>query len=257
MPSLEAQAPAAAQGAVAGNGDDAMMEMRLRFVPEYVRGFRDVFGTEWPQINDAWRAIAAFQRTIVSDPAKVPFDRYKNGDEAALSEEAKRGLALFEGKAGCIVCHNGPLASDQRFYDLGVPLNPLFEEDPLYQITLGWELYQKGMSEAVYRGGDRDLGRYHVTKKPGDERKFRTPSLRELRWTEPYMHNGVLATLEEVVDFYAAGGGESAQNALQPLDLSDQEKADLVAFLESLSMDEPLIVDEPELPETKSWREFP
>lgn len=113
MPSLEAQAPAAAQGAVAGNGDDAMMEMRLRFVPEYVRGFRDVFGTGWPQINDAWRAIAAFQRTIVSDPAKVPFDRYKNGDEAALSEEAKRGLALFEGKAGCIVCHNGPLASDR------------------------------------------------------------------------------------------------------------------------------------------------
>jgi cytochrome c peroxidase len=254
--SLEAQAPEAAGGAVAGNGDDAMMEMKLRFVPEYVAVFREVFGTEWPHIAQAWQAIAAFQRTIVTDPSKVPFDRYLAGDERALSDSEKRGMDLFNGKAGCVSCHNGPLASDQRFYNLGVPAAPEFVEDPLYQITLRWELYQKGVPEEVYRAGADDLGLYHKTKRPEDKGKFRTPSLRELRWTDPYMHNGVFATLAHVVAFYDAGGG-LGNRVLKPIGLSDDEKADLIAFLEALSMDEPLLMDEPELPETATWAEFP
>lgn len=254
--SLEAQAPAAAQGAVAGNGDDAMMEMRLRFVPEYVKAFRDVFGTQWPHIAQAWQAIAAFQRTVVTDPKKVPFDRYLAGDKTALSDAAKRGMTLYNGKAGCISCHNGPLASDQRYYNLGVPAAPEFEADALYQITLRWELYQKGMPEEVYRAGADDLGLYHNTKRPADKGKFRTPSLRELRWTAPYMHNGVFATLTDVVEFYDAGGGPE-NKALKPLGLTGDEKADLVAFLEALSMDEPLVMDEPRLPKTATWAEFP
>lgn len=254
--SLESQAPAAAGGAVAGNGDGSMMEIRLRFVPEYVVAFRDVFGTEWPHIAQAWQAIAAFQRTIVTDPAKVPFDRYLAGDEAALSDSARRGLDIFNGKAGCIACHNGALASDERYYRLDVPTPPEFEEDPLYQITLRWELYQKGVPEPVYRAGDDDLGLYHKTKRPDDQGKFRTPSLRELRWTDPYMHNGVFATLAEVVDFYDAGGGPQ-NTVLTPLGLTDEEKTDLIAFLEALSMDEPLLMEEPEIPETASWAEFP
>lgn len=254
--SLEAQAPPAAGGAVAGNGDGSMMEMKIRFVPEYVEAFREVFGTDWPHVSQAWQAIAAFQRTIVTDPEKVPFDRFLAGDEDALSDAAKRGMALYNGKAGCIACHSGALASDERYYNLGVPAAPEFSSDPLYQITLRWELYQKGVPEEVYRAGSDDLGLYHKTKRPADKGKFRTPSLRELRWTEPYMHNGVFATLAEVVDFYDAGGGEG-NTVLAPIGLTDEEKSDLLAFLEALSMDEPLLMEEPELPETATWAEFP
>lgn len=254
--SLESQAKGAAGGAVAGNGDGSMMEMRLRFVPEYVSDFKVVFGTDLPHLANAWDAIAAYQRTIVTDATQVPFDRYLAGDTAALSDAAQRGMNLFNGSAGCISCHNGALVSDQGFYNIGVPAAAEFEEDPLYQITLRWELYQKGVPEDVYRAGGDDLGLYHVTKRPADKGKFRTPSLRELRWTEPYMHNGGLATLQDVVAFYNAGGGEGQTAGLQPLNLSDGEQADLVAFLEALSMDEPLLADPPELPETATWSEF-
>lgn len=256
--SLEAQAPAAAGGAVAGNGDGSMMEMQLRFVPEYVEAFREVFGVEMPHISLAWDAIAAFQRTIVTDASKVPFDRWLAGDTAAMDEAAERGYELFNGKAGCLNCHNGALASDERYYALGVPAAVEFSEDPVYQITLRWELYQKGMGEEVYRAGGGDMGLYHKTKRPDDIGKFRTPSLRELVWTAPYMHNGAFETLEEVVNFYDAGGGE-AQNKtplLASLGLTDEEKSDLVAFLKALSMVEPLLMDEPELPETATWEEF-
>ncbi|MEW5962722.1 MAG: cytochrome c peroxidase [Pseudomonadota bacterium] len=246
--SLEAQAPAAAEGAVAGNGDTALMEMRLRLVPEYRKAFKEIFGTEWPNINDAWKAIAAYQRTIVSDPKKVPFDRYLAGDKSALSDSAKKGLALFEGKAGCISCHNGALVSDQKFYNTGVPAAPEWQKDELYQITFRWEVYQKGVDEKVYRTAADDHGLYYRTLDPKDIGKFRTPSLRELKYTAPFMHNGVLATLKDVVEFYDKGGGPTQTAGLKPLKLSDGEKADLVAFLESLSMTEPLLVADPKLP---------
>jgi cytochrome c peroxidase len=253
--SLESQAPAAAGGGVAGNGDGSMMEMKLRFVPEYVAEFKKIFGTDWPHIAQAWQAIAAFQRTIVTDAAKVPFDRYLAGDKKAMNAEAERGLELFNGKAACISCHNGALASDQRYYATGVPAAKEFNEDPVYQITLRWELYQKGVPESVYRAGSNDLGLYHKTKRPGDKGKFRTPSLRELKWTAPYMHNGALETLADVVAFYDRGGGEG-NRVLKPLKLSDKEKADLVAFLEAMSMDDQLLMNPPQIPETKTWAEF-
>lgn len=120
-PSLEAQAPAAAHGAVAGNGDDSIMERRLAFIPDYVARFDAVFGTRHPVIGDAWKAIAAYQRTIVSDPAAVPFDRFAGDDEAALSDAARRGLDLFRGEVGCITCHGGPLAPNQQYYATGLP----------------------------------------------------------------------------------------------------------------------------------------
>lgn len=250
--SLEAQAPAAAEGNVAGNGDPSLMEMRLRFIPEYVAEFKAVFGSEWPRMTHAYQAIAAFERTIVSDPKQVPFDRYMKGDKKALSDSALRGKALYEGKANCISCHNGPLAADQRFYSLGVPENEVFKTEPLYQITHRWEHYQKGITETGYRGADLDMGLYYQTKNPKDIGKFRTPSLRELKYTAPYMHNGIFYTLDEVVDFYNVGGGTTGPNKsplIKPLGLNDAEKKDLVAFLEALSMDKPLLVEQPKLPE--------
>jgi cytochrome c peroxidase len=248
--SLEGQAPAAAEGNVAGNGDPSLMEMRLRFIPEYVERFKKVFGTDWPRITHAWQAIAAFERTIVSDPKKVPFDRYTAGDKKALSDSAQRGMAVFHGKGGCIQCHNGPLASDQKFYSVGVPENEVFFKDPLYQITHRWEHYQKGVTEARYRDANLDMGLYYQTKNPKDIAKFRTPSLRELKYTAPYMHNGILYTLEEVVDFYDKGGGDGPNKSplVRKLGLSAEEKKDLVAFLEALSMDSPLLMDPPKLP---------
>lgn len=248
--SLEAQAPAAAEGAVAGNGDSSVMEMRLRFIPEYVEAFRKVFGSDWPRINDAWRAIAAYERTIVTDAKQVPFDRWLAGDKQALNASQQRGMGLYNGKAGCIQCHNGALASDQKFYRLGVPEFAGFQDDPLLQITHRWEHYQKGVTEAKYRDAPTDFGLYYQTKNPKDIGKFRTPSLREVKYTAPYMHNGVFATLPEVIEFYNAGGGNDAQKSplLKPLQLSSTEKADLIAFLEALSMDKPLLTDDPKMP---------
>jgi cytochrome c peroxidase len=247
---LELQARSAMQAPVEGNGKGSMVEMRLRLVPEYVALFGEVFGTEWPRLEHAWLAIAAFERTVVSDPRRVPFERHLAGDGDALSPAARRGLRLFEGKAGCIVCHHGPLATDEGYHALGVPRQPLFDSHPLVQIAVRWQNAQRDVPAAVYRGLDEDLGRYYRTREPADIGKFRTPTLRELKYTAPYMHNGVFASLREVVDFFDAGGGSAPNKSplLRPLGLSEEEKSELVAFLESLSMETPLVIAAPELP---------
>jgi len=254
--SLEAQASAAATGNVAGNGDPIMMEERLRQIPEYVRRFKEVFGVDRPTIAMAWMAISAFERTLVSKAEHVPVDRYAKGEQTALSPEAKQGLALFQGKAGCIQCHNGPLASDDSYHNLGVPKNPVFETSPLHQITLRYQHVIRGVPEKLYRTADRDLGLYYMTKQEADKGKFRTSSLRELKYTAPYMHNGVFGTLEEVVAFYDQGGGEDPNKSplIKPLRLTEQEKKDLLAFLLSLSSDRPLIVEAPDLPDYAPMR---
>lgn len=249
--SLESQAQAAATGAVGGNGDEAMMEMRLRFVPEYVEAFRKVFGLDQPRVTFAWKAIAAFERTLVSNPANVPYDRYIAGDAGALSDEAILGGKLFHGKANCIQCHNGPLASNQTFHALGVPERADDRADPLAQITFRFQQYTKGVSQDLYHSVDQDLGFYYITKNPADKGKFRVPSLRELQYTAPYMHNGALATLDDVVEFYNGGGGDHPNKSalIKPLRLTDAEKRALVAFLRSLSSNDPLTTPIPQLPD--------
>ena len=249
--SLEAQAKSAASGAVAGNGEADMMEARLAFIPEYRERFGKVFGDEWPRIANAWRAIAAFERTLVQ--TDTPYDNFLRGDEAALSDEQKRGLDLFVGKAGCVACHNGALLSDQKYYNLGVPPAQEWEEDGLAQITFRYELYAKGSTEKLYRETKDDPGLYFRTKEKADLGKFRTPSLRYATYTAPYMHNGQIETLRDVVVFYNKGGGENEFAAtktalIQPLDLSDQEIDDLVAFLESMSGEE-IQMEAPDLPD--------
>ena len=249
--SLEAQAKSAAKGAVAGNGEDDMLEARLAFVPEYRERFKDVFGTEYPRLNHAWMAIAAFERTLVQ--TDTPFDNYMRGDDAALDEAQKRGLELFTGKAGCSRCHNGALLTNEKYYNLGVPAYDGWEDDELAQITFRYELYAKGSTEDMYRTYKDDPGVYFRAKDKQHLGKFRVPSLRYTKYTAPYMHNGMIATLEDVVEFYNQGGGENQfaetkSDLIKPLGLNDQEKADLVAFLESLS-GERIVMEEPELPE--------
>jgi len=254
-PSLEAQAPSAAKGGVAGNGEADLMEARLALIPEYRKRFKAIFGDEWPLIRNAWRAIAAFERTMVQ--RDTPLDEYLKGDKDALTEQQVRGKALFEGKANCISCHNGALASDEEYYNIGVPYLRRWDEDGLAQITFRFENYAKGATEEKYRHIKDDMGLYFRDKNEWDKGKFRTPSLRYTAYTAPYMHNGAFFTMEEVVDFYNVGGFDedgrttdflkTKSKKIKPLGLTDEEKEDLVAFIEAFSGDE-IVIDIPKLP---------
>jgi cytochrome c peroxidase len=257
--SLEKQAPSAAKGALAGNGENDVMETRLAFIPEYVTRFNDVFGTQWPLIGDAWRAIAAFERTLIVND--TPVDLYLAGDESALTEEQIAGMALFNGKAGCIQCHNGAQATDENYYNLGVPPAERWADDGLAQVTFRYQLYGKGVTQEMYRVMKDDPGLYFRTKEKDHLGKFRTPPLRYTAYTAPYMHNGSFWDFEEVVEFYNAGGGENdftdgtmsstKTPLLKPLGLNEEEVEQLAAFLEAFSGDE-LKVEPPVLPPYKA-----
>ena len=243
--SMERQARSAATGGVSGNGEKDVMEQRLRQTPYYVKEFKKVFGTERPVLNDVWNAMATFERAMLSQK-DTPLDRYLKGDKKALSRKAVKGMKLFNGKANCIECHNGPMLTDEKYYNLGVPRPPEWEETGLNTITYRFELYAKGVHEKYYRTFKDDLGLYFDTKRPQDMGKFRTQPLRYLKYTAPYMHAGQFFTLEEVIDFYDEGGGENEMTKragnkskiLKPLNLTDSEKEALVVFLEEISGDE-------------------
>lgn len=220
------------------NEDGRYLEERLGEVPEYHKGFREAFPVKnmiiFGQITDA---LAAFVGTLVSDPKQVPFDRYMNGDKSALTAQQLQGLVLFKGKARCVQCHYGPLLTDQNYHNTGVPGHPELKTNPTRQVGLRFDNLTMGIPN--YQRIIRDMGRYTVTKDRADIGKFRTPTLRELKYTAPYMHNGVLSTFEEVVEFYSAGGWEDPNKSelIKPLGLTRDEKQALVAFLESLSSD--------------------
>ncbi len=256
--SNEKQAKAAAKGGVAGNGEDDIMEARMAVIPEYRERFKKVFGTEWPLIDDVWLAISAFERTMnTTGKYEVPLDKYLKGDKSALDEQQVRGMALFNGKAGCINCHNGSLATDLDYHNIGIPPNKRWEEDGLAQVTFRFEQYAKGQTEEGYRAAKSDWGFYYRSKNKWDRGKFRTAPLRYIEYTAPYMHNGVFYTLEEVVDFYNAGGvdeegrttlfPENKSKLIKPLGLSDEEKEDLVAFLGAFSGPE-ITMEKPKQP---------
>lgn len=247
--SLESQADSAITGNLAGNGDKVMIEERLAQIPEYVELFHEAFGGTRPLYDHVTKAIATFERAALNSDDS-PLDRYLAGDDSALTEEAVRGKALFEGKAGCIQCHNGALLTDEKMHNLAVPENPLFTKDPLRQVSLRYQHFIRGVPEEKYRTADRDLGLYYTTKRESDLGKFRTPPLRYISYTAPYMHNGVFETLEDVIEFYDTGGGEDENKSdlLKPLNLTEDEKWDLLEFLESMSGTEVRMVP-PELPD--------
>ena len=245
---LEEQARKALTGATAHNIDPTLAEERIRQIPVYHFLFIKAFGSPAPSFDNIARAIASFEATITS--RNVPFDRYMEGDSDALSDAAIRGFALFAGDAGCSACHSGPLFTDQSYHALGVPESPKFKSDPLRQITLRYQFRARGVTEEDYRSAKADLGLYYTTKQDADRGKFRTPMLREVGQTGPYMHNGVLSTLEDVVQFYNEGGGDAPNKStlLRRLNLTGEEVDDLVEFLLALTGDQ-IIVDPPELPE--------
>lgn len=225
------------------NMDGRLAQERLKQIPEYVAMWEKAMGAGKDPYGPAmFNVIGEFVKTIQSE--NVPFDRYKAGDESAMSPEAKRGYALFRGKASCINCHNGPLASDGKFHRLGVPAHPDILANPLRSITMLRHYATHGLQN--YMNMRNDVGYYAISKDPNDIGKFQTPSLRDLKYTAPYMHNGVFATLDEVIAFYNQGGG--AGGDLKPLGLDVNEKADLKAFLLALSGDQ-VVVAEPDLPD--------
>jgi cytochrome c peroxidase len=245
--SLEAQAEAAGTGGIEMSGDPKLIEARLANIPEYRARFSAVFGAERPRSADVWNAIAAFERTIVQ--GNTAFDRYLRGDSSALTANQVRGFALFRGKAGCAGCHYGPLLTDELFHNTGVPASPRWQNDLLARISFCYMQAELGVDSLSLRD---DAGRFLYTKKLDDLGKFRTAPLRYTLYTAPYMHNGTLETLRDVVEFYNRGGGENEfpmtkSKKVVLLNLSPDEIADLVSFLESLSGPE-IHVRRPALP---------
>lgn len=232
------------------NLDGRLMLERLKQVPEYVERFNATQGGE-PSFGRTLNAVAAFVETLVS--RNVPFDRGR------MSASARRGYELFRGRAGCVQCHNGSYFSDARPHVTGVPTHPELTGDPIRHFTM--RAFMAFMGVPNFENIREDPGYFIVSKEERHRGAWVTPTLRELTRTAPYMHNGMLTTLEEVIDFYDAGGGDVSNRSelLRPLELSDAEKADLVAFLESLSGDE-ITMEAPELPEyqlIENWLETP
>jgi cytochrome c peroxidase len=222
------------------NLDMRIMHERMKQDPVYVKMCQQNFKGECSS-GKGRKALVAFMTTLVSKD--VPFDK------GELSAAAKRGKALFEGKAGCIQCHNGPYFSDGKPHNTGVPENLDIFKDPLRHIAFRAVMTNHGVPKSdIWR---RDVGYFLVSKNYADVGKFITPTLRELKYTAPYMHNGVLNTLNEVVEFYNQGGGHDDPLAgkLKPLGLSADEKTHLVAFLHSLSSATPLTVEKVKIPE--------
>ena len=223
------------------NMDSRLMQERLTQVPEYVEMWKKFRNDDINGMR-VFNVVGEFVKTLQTENA--PFDAFIQGDEGAISAEARAGFELFNGKAACVQCHNGPLGSDGKLHRTGVPEHPDVLGNPLRTITLLRHYATSGMPN--YMNARTDVGSYAITKDPEDIGKFATPSLRDLKYTAPYMHNGVFATLEEVVDFYNAGGGEGS--VLQPLNLTPRESRELIVFLLTLSGD-PLVVEKPDLPD--------
>ncbi len=181
--------------------------VRLKGIPGYVQRFKKAFGTEDFNIDHVAQAIATYERTVLS--GNSPYDRYENGDKNALTPAQKRGYDVFFKKAACDSCHLGFNFTDGSYENIGI-----------------------GMDKA-----SPDLGRYMVTKREDEKGAFKTPTLRDIARTAPYMHDGSLKTLEEVVEHYNKGGIKNPwlDERMKPLNLSPQEKKDLVEFMKALS----------------------
>jgi cytochrome c peroxidase len=198
--------PVSAPGEMGGNPEGGAKI--LNAIPGYRKEFEQVFkGPATPE--RIAKAIASYERTLVATHS--PFQRYVHGDAKALSPAAKRGFALFQGKAQCVACHTPPLLTDNDFHNIGVPqVGPLKVDD----------------------------GREAVTHNPADKGKFKTPSLYNSATFLFFMHDGAFSTLEQVIQHYNVGGDPKDANqdpAIEPLKLTKKEQSDLIAFLKSLT----------------------
>ena len=178
-------------------------------IQAYAPEFQAAFGSPGINADRVAMAIASYERTVLA--GNSPYDRYQAGDKTAMSESAVRGMALFNDaqKTNCVTCHAGFNFTDESYHNIGV-----------------------GMDKP-----NPDWGRFSVTKNDFDKGAFKTPTLRNVTQSSPYMHDGSDATLLDVVNFYDKGGlkNQWLSKEIKPLGLTDQQKADLVAFLDSLT----------------------
>ena len=213
------------------NLDGRLLIERLRQVPEYEQAFTDLYGNDvsYGKVLDS---LSAFLDTLISEDH--PYLKHLDGATSALSKEARAGLDLFKGKAGCSACHSGPLLSDGDLHALGVPENLDIFAEPLRHLT--FRRFFRGFGVSEYVTMREDPGLFALTLDEEDRGKFRTPSLLEAAATAPYMQNGILGSLEDVARFYndGGGGGPNKDSLMRPLGLSEVEIASLVAFLGSL-----------------------
>ena len=202
-PTLEAQARGPIEAGAEMDLPMPAAVARLKEVEGYRTAFERAFPKEGLTEQTILKAIATFERTAVS--GDTPFDRWVRGEAGALSDSARRGFALFTGRANCAACHTGWNFTDDKFHDIGLP--------------------------------GTDAGRGALTGKGADQNAFKTPGLREIAARAPYMHDGALPTLQAVVAHYATGGASrpSLSPQMKPLALTAQDMADLTAFLQSLS----------------------
>ncbi len=187
------------------------------------------------------KSLAAYEEQLVT--FDTPFDRWARGEEGAMAPDAKRGMALFMGEAKCVACHNGPTFSDMSFHNLGLPETswmPRGDEGRWDGVPMvkGGALSARGAASDD-RSGERAQWLEFLKRTREDHGQFKTPPLRGVAWTPPYMHGGQFETLEEVVDFYNRLPGTAAvghrEELLKPLGLTEREQRDLVAFLKALT----------------------
>lgn len=225
------------------NQNLGLLEEELRAVPEYVERFKTVFGSGEITRERIAMAIAAFERRLIS--RNSPLDQFLQGNQEALTADAKKGLEIFTGKGKCTNCHYGVNLSDDKVYALHVPENPVIINDPLMAATLRFVAKINGYNE--FENLKEDLGRYLITKDQRDWKAFKTPTLREISKTGPYMHNGLFGTLDEVIDFFDRGGGKG-NVVLKPIGLTDQEKGYLKRFLLEGLNGEEMAIQTPKIP---------
>jgi cytochrome c peroxidase len=199
---LEDQALGPIQAGVEMNMKLEDLIPKLNKIDGYKKQFNEVFGSDASAPAIA-KAIAAYERTVLSGNA--PYDEYKAGNKKALSEVVERGRKVFFGKGHCSACHVGPSLTDNSYHNIGVGMD---QKKP-------------------------DVGRFAISKLEGDTGAFKTPGLRDIARSAPYMHDGSLKTLEDVVEHYAKGGidNEYLDEEVFKLRLTDQDKKDLVIFL--------------------------
>jgi cytochrome c peroxidase len=206
-PSLEEQAKGPMANPIEMGHTHAGIVSRLKEIPGYRKMFAAAFGSDEIDIDRAAKAIATFERTVLS--GNSPFDKYQAGNKKALTAAQIRGLDVFTNKAKCDQCHEGVNFTTNAYHNLGIGTD---KPDP-------------------------DVGRFAVTKNPSDWGAFKTPTLREIANTAPYMHDGSLKTLDDVVEFYNKGGikNKNLDERMKPLNLTERERKDLVEFLKALS----------------------
>jgi cytochrome c peroxidase len=227
----------------------------MRSLSDYDGLFESAFPGRALSVDTLGMAFASYLRLLVS--GNSAFDRWHyGGDAAALEPAAQQGFRIFSGKGGCTACHavgaDHALFTDNRFHNTGIGWRNTVQRKPERRRVLAapgqeLEVEQRHIEAVRQRQRPSDLGRYEVTQDPADLWAFRTPTLRNVALTAPYMHDGSLPTLEDVIEFYDGGGhaNERLSPLLRPLNLEDRDKRALAAFLRSLTGDnvESILID--------------